>query len=129
MPDFTLNKDVYFLYEKLSRLNDQRTKLMFSIVHGRPMIHGMLHEVFRKCGKKNCRCSKGQLHGPYPALSVSQSGKKKMMMIKKDDAPTAIIKSKRYRHYQQTLAKIRKINKEIDSLLEGLKAATTSPYP
>jgi hypothetical protein len=129
MSDSTLKEDINYLHEKLVHLNEQRTKLMFSIVHGKPMIHGMPHEVFRKCGKKNCKCFKGRLHGPYPALSVSQRGIKKIIMIKKDDAPTAIIKSKRYRHYQQTLAKIRKINKEIDSLLEGLKASTIIPYP
>ncbi|MEN8263305.1 MAG: DUF6788 family protein [Nitrospirota bacterium] len=129
MSGATFNKNIHYLHEKLVHLNEKRTRLMFSIIHGKPMIHGMPHEVFRKCGKKNCRCYEGRLHGPYPALYVSQRGTKKIIMIKKDDAPTAIIKSKRYRHYQQTLAKIRKINKEIDSLLEGLKASTIIPYP
>ena len=129
MANHTSKNDIHSLRKKLTTLNEQRTRLMFSIVHGKPMIHGMLHEVFRKCGKKNCKCSKGQLHGPYPALSVNQGGKKKIVMVKKDDAPTAIIKSKRYRHYRQTLVKIRKINKEIDSLLEGLKTSTIIPYP
>ena len=120
---------LHSLYIKLDTLNKQRTKLMMSIVHGKPMIYGMPHEVFRKCGKKNCKCFRGQPHGPYPALSVNLKGKKKIIMIKKNDAPSAIIKSKRYKHYRQTLAAIRKINREIDSLLENLKNATTVPYP
>jgi len=117
------------LRRKLTALNEQRTMLIFGIIHGKPMIHGMLHEVFRKCGKKNCICSQGPPHGPYPALSVNRLGKQKIILIKKADAARVIKKSKRYRYYRQTLANIRKINREIDSLLEDIKILTTGNYP
>ena len=30
----------------------------------------------RRCGKENCRCADGQLHGPYTYLSVSRPGRR-----------------------------------------------------
>ncbi len=125
-----INKDnIQSLRKQLDHLNHQRTSLIFSIAHGKPMIHGMLHEVFRKCGKQNCKCTEGDLHGPYPALSVNKKGKQRIVMVKKADTPTTVRKAKRYRYYQQTLVRIRRINKEIDSLLEKMKTETVSNYP
>jgi len=121
--------DIQEMQKKLSALNDERTRLTFSIVHGKPMVHGMPHEVYRRCGKANCKCAGGQLHGPYPALSVNKDGGQKIVMVKKNDAAIVIKQSRRYRYFQETLAKIRKINREIDKVLEQIKVAATSSYP
>lgn len=109
---------------ELTTLNEQRTKYIFQLVHGKPMVHGHAHEVFRKCGKKNCKCADGQLHGPYHALSVNKGGRQRVVMVKKDGAKDVLKKSKRFRHYRQTVANIRKINKEIDVLLDKIKDMT-----
>jgi hypothetical protein len=37
--------------------------------------------------------------------------------------------AKRYRYFQETLSKIRKINREIDILLGKVKTETTNEYP
>src|SRR5689334_7708955 len=29
------------------------------------MLGGSLHEQWVRCGKKNCRCARGEQHGPY----------------------------------------------------------------
>ena len=113
---------------KLSALNMERTKCIFSLLQDKPMVHGLPHDVFRKCGKPNCKCVRGSLHGPYPAISVNKDGKQKMVMIKKADF-AVLKKSKRYKYYQRTLARIRKINREIDELLEIIKEETLDIYP
>jgi len=46
-----------YLIEKLSILNIKRTNYIYSLLHGKEMIHGMPHEVLRKCGKKTCKCN------------------------------------------------------------------------
>jgi len=121
--------DISVVRQKLSILNKRRTKYIFSLVHGRAMVHGLPHEVFRRCGKSNCRCATGQRHGPYPALSVNKDGRQRIVMVKRDDAVVILEQARRYRHYQETLATIRRINKEIDELLEKIKSATTGSYP
>ena len=117
------------LLKKLSLLNDERARYTFSLVQEKPMVHGLPHEVYRKCGKTNCKCARGELHGPYNALSVNKDGRHKIVMVKQADAGTVMKKSRRYKYFQRTLARIRKINKEIDEILEEIKAAATDIYP
>jgi hypothetical protein len=117
------------LLKRLSLLNDQRTRYIFSLVQEGSMVHGLPHEVYRKCGKSNCKCTGGELHGPYNALSINKEGKQKIVMVRQSDAKDILKKSKRYKFFQQTLARIRKINKEIDETLEQIKKTATESYP
>ena len=117
------------LLKKLSLLNDQRSRYIFSLVQKKEMVHGLPHEVYRKCGKPNCKCARGELHGPYNALSVNKDGGHKIVMVKQADAGPVMKKARRYKYFQQTLARIRKIDKEIGRILEQIKAAATGSYP
>ena len=117
------------LLKKISLLNDQRTRYIFSLVQEKPMVHGLPHEVYRKCGKPNCKCARGELHGPYNALSVNKEGGHRIVMVKQADSGSIMKQSRRYKYFQQTLARIRKINKEIDETLEQIKGAATGSYP
>lgn len=114
--------------KQLSHLNEERTRHIFSLVHGKPLIHGFPHIVYKKCGNRRCRCHKGNLHGPYPALSINKNGKQKIVMLKKNDHVRIQKKAKRYRYFQKTLARIRKINREIDHLLNTIKTETAEDY-
>lgn len=120
--------DIDLIIRTISELNEQRTELIFSLVHGKRMVRGLSHEVFRRCGKQNCKCSEGKLHGPYPALSVNTHGQKKVVMIRKSDAPVVLKEAKRYHYFQKTLARIRTTNREIDMLLALLKEKTVRDY-
>lgn len=121
--------DISKIRQKLSILNKQRSKHIFSLVHGNTLVHGLPHNVFRKCGKSNCKCATGERHGPYPALSVNKEGRQRIVMIRKADAESILEEAGRYKSFQETLAKIRKINKEIDVLLERIKLSTIRSYP
>lgn len=121
--------DISAIRQRLYQLNRQRTKCIFKLLHGKPMVHGLPHKVFRRCGKNNCKCAKGELHGPYHALSVNKDGKQRIVMIKKADVIAIWEEANRYRGYQEALANIRRINKEINELLEEVKSATTRSYP
>ena len=102
---------------------------MFSLAQGKPMIHGLPYEVFRRCGKANCKCVSAEKHGPYQALAVNRNGKQRTVMVKKKDQLVVGQKAERYRHFQQTRARIRSINREIDKLLEQVKAESIESYP
>jgi len=123
------NKEIKSIIKELSNFDRQRTRCIFSLVHGKPLVHGLPHNVFRRCGKVNCKCNRGMLHGPYLALSVNKGGKKKIVMVNKSNKLNVLKEAKRYRYYQKKLVEIRKINKEIDGLLERLKLLTLKDYP
>lgn len=120
--------NIKYYQKKLNRLNDLRTKHIFMLTHGKPMVHGMPLEVYRKCGKPNCRCSEGHPHGPYDALSINRAGRQKIVIVKQIKRKEVMKEARRYKHFQQTLATIRKINKEIDLTLEELKSDLTKDY-
>lgn len=123
------SKEIKSIIRALSNFDQQRTRYIFSLVHGKPLVHGLPHDVFRRCGKANCKCNRGMLHGPYLALSVNKGGKKKIVMVNKSDKLNILKDAKRYRYYQKKLVEIRKINREIDGLLEKLKLLTIRDYP
>ena len=123
------NIDIKTIGQTLSDLNQLRTKHIFSLLHGKTMIHGLPHLIYRKCGKKNCKCATGNRHGPYAALSINKNGKQRIAIIRKSDTHPIMKEAKRYRYFQETLSKIRKVNREIDILLKKVKTETTNEYP
>lgn len=51
-------------------LRARRTRLVRSVPDLTGFMAGSLAEQHRKCGKEGCRCTRGELHGPYVYLSV-----------------------------------------------------------
>jgi hypothetical protein len=50
-------------------------------------LSGYVCVQYRKCGKPNCRCARGEKHGPYYYLSWREGGKQCWNYIKKQDLP------------------------------------------
>jgi len=45
------------------------------------MLQGSLVALYRKCGKKGCRCERGERHGPAYCLSYKEGGVTQMVYI------------------------------------------------
>lgn len=107
--------------QNIKHLEKSRDGYISKLLKPMPMIVGSLYEVYKTCNKPNCCCTKGRKHGPFWALSISVAAKRSVKMVKKDDLTAVRQKALAYQKYQQTLAESRKINKEIDALLEQIK--------
>ena len=46
---------------------------------------GSLHAEFVRCGKANCRCAQGALHGPYWRRHWMQDGRKRSAYVRLRD--------------------------------------------
>jgi len=46
---------------------------------------GGLHAQFVRCGKRNCRCYRGELHGPYHYLFWREAGRLRKVYVKRGD--------------------------------------------
>ena len=121
--------------EKLSRIRQEIYQLsktreihVRKLLRPKPMIIGSLYEVYKTCSKPNCCCKKGQKHGPFFALSISIEAKRTVKMVKKKDLMVVKEKAMAYQAFQQGLAKIRKINRQIDMLLEQIKQQFLEQY-
>jgi hypothetical protein len=62
-------------------LRERRSRLMARVQDVESYLAGSLVEQSRRCGKKQCRCSSGELHGPYLYLSVGRvSGRRRRLV-------------------------------------------------
>src|ERR1700692_784562 len=60
---------------KTSRaLRARRRRLAGSLPDVEGLIGGSVIEQSRKCGKEGCRCTRGELHGPYSYVVLPRAG-------------------------------------------------------
>jgi hypothetical protein len=50
-------------------------------------IPGGLMTKWVRCGRANCRCAKGQLHGPYYYHRYQANGERRKKYVRKSDLP------------------------------------------
>ncbi len=65
----------------MKRFERERVKLLREIQGCSEMLQGSLVALYRKCGKKGCRCERGQKHGPAYCLSYREGGVTQMVYI------------------------------------------------
>lgn len=116
------------LRQKIYQLRKRRGAYIEKLLHPRPMIIGSLYEVYKTCSKPNCCCKKGKKHGPFFALSISVEAKRRVKIVRKNDLMVVREKALAYQSFQKGLAKIRKIDKEIVTLLEQIKKELLEEY-
>jgi hypothetical protein len=54
-----------------AELRSRRDRLAAGLPGAGKFLAGSLVEQRRRCGKEGCRCTRGELHGPYAYLSVA----------------------------------------------------------
>ena len=54
-----------------AELRQRRDQLVTGLPRAAAFLAGVLVEQRRRCGKEGCRCTRGELHGPYAYLSVA----------------------------------------------------------
>lgn len=114
--------------QKIYQLRKTRASYIGKLLNPEPMIIGSLYEVYKTCSKPNCCCKKGKRHGPFSALSISVDAKRSVKIVRKDDLMVVKKKALAYQAFQQGLARIRKINKEIDIMTEEIKREFLEEY-
>jgi hypothetical protein len=62
-------------------LEAKKARLMREIQNCSEMLQGSLVVLYRKCGKKGCRCERGEKHGPAYYLSYKEGGVTQMVYI------------------------------------------------
>ena len=109
------------LRQEIVDLREEREKLENSLFRPRKMIRASLVFLSNYCGKKDCRCKKGFPHGPYPYLSEKKKRKTRMTYVKKKNLYEIKAEAEEYTRFQHKLARLRKTNEKIRSLLEEIR--------
>ena len=117
-----VSADISRLRQKISLLRTRRTNLENKALRSRAMVKGSLLELMRKCGKPGCKCQRGELHGPNFYLSLPRPGKRsRILPVPPNKVTTLKPLNGHYHDYQQSLTQIRRLDKEIESLLVSLR--------
>jgi hypothetical protein len=68
------------------------------------MVAGSLLEQFVTCGKPNCRCSRGQKHGPLHYLYWKEQGRSRSMYVPREKVRELRRQIQNHRRFQKQLA-------------------------
>ena len=117
----SLRKNIY-------SLERQRKIIIDYLLNAHDMVDGSIYAVYKKCGNKSCRCTKGQLHGPFKYLSKKVGGVTKLTFIRRADEANVEIKATDYRKYITHMARLSKIDKKIYEMVVMIKKIKTSVY-
>lgn len=96
------------------QLRTRRRRLAAGLPDVEALLRGSLVDQHRRCGKEGCRCTQGQLHGPYTYLATSRvRGRSRLLYV-----PAALVELVRRRvdqtaQVEAVLAEIAAINAEL----------------
>ncbi len=85
-------------------------------------LRGHLERRMVRCGKANCKCAKGELHGPYYLRRWRNGRKKRSNYVKKRDVFVTFEACLEYkRNRQETRKLIREINESGNAMWKAMR--------
>ena len=116
--------DISKVRKKIKDLSLDRFKIemnMLRVLSRKKMLYGSVVKKYKACGKAGCKCTRGELHGPFYYLSFKKDKKTKMIFIRRYLWDKAIKLNNNYKQWRKSRADISKINKKILALLDVLE--------
>ncbi len=119
--------DISKVRKKIRDLSLERYKLegkMLSVLSRKKMLYGSVVKKYKACGKAGCKCTRGELHGPFYYLTFKVDKKTKMIFIRRYLWERAIKLNNNYKNWRKSCANISKINKKILTLFDEIEKAS-----
>ena len=111
------------LRSQLTQLQQQLPQLLEDCFGREPLLPGSLYVLRRKCGKPNCRCTRGELH-ESTVLSYRGQGRRPQNIT---PAPEQLDRLRAmtddYRRVRQARAKLVRWQRQLLDLVDALEAA------
>jgi len=120
--------DISKVRKKIRELSLDRFKIemnMLRVLSRKKMLSGSVVKKYKACGKAGCKCTRGELHGPFYYLTFKVDKKTKMIFIRRYLWESAIKLNTNYRKWRKSRADISKINRKILTLFDEIEKAAT----
>lgn len=120
--------DISKVRKKIRDLSLDRFKIemnMLRVLSRKKMLSGSVVKKYKACGKAGCKCTRGELHGPFYYLTFKKDKKTKMIFIRRYLWERAIKLNANYKKWRKSRANISKINKKILILFDEIEKANT----
>jgi len=116
-------ENISILRKKVYDLNKRRLDAINRVINTKPYIAAQVYERYKKCGSPNCKCAKGELHGPYLWLYQKKKGQKVVSTtVVKGKAAEAKEMARRYEELSRLRQQIRETDQKINELLNEYEA-------
>jgi len=99
--------------DKVARLKKERQSIIDQLPRLERVLRTTISKYYLTCGYKQCRCHRGEKHGPFVYLSVTEKGKTKMYFTPKEIVKHVKEGVKNYHKLWQDIYKLCEINREI----------------
>jgi len=109
--------DISTLRKQVSEINTRRTNAINRVLNTKPYIAAQVYQRYRKCGKPNCKCAKGELHGPFLWIYQKKKGQKVISTTVANDKGA---KAKEMAARYVELLRLRQQIRESDQKMNGL---------
>lgn len=97
----------------VSDLRARRSALARQLPDVEGLVRGSLQRQFRRCGRAGCRCTRGELHGPYVYLAVRTKERRGLVYVSTEVAPEVERMVNVTGRIEETMAEISAINIEL----------------
>lgn len=122
--------------ERVSRLRqeavgllDECQRLLGELLRPGLMIPGSFYQMYKKCGRKTCRCTEGDLHGPYPVISIAHKGRRSCRSVPRDRQAEVRARAERYHAFQRRRAMLREMFGRIERIVQDTRDAHLVEFP
>jgi hypothetical protein len=117
-----MNQQLSSLRSRLLEAQEQLPKLLEDCLGRDPLIPGSLYTLRRKCGKPNCKCSRGELH-ESTVLSYRGDGRPRNVSPPPEQRESLQSMTQAYRRCRQARAQLVRWQRQLITLVDAIEAA------
>jgi hypothetical protein len=117
-----MNQQLSSLRSQLLKHREQLPQLLEDCLGRELLLPGSLYILRRKCGKPNCRCSRGELH-ESTVLSYRGQGRPRNISPSAEQLESLRSMTHAYRRCRQARAQLVRWQRQLLSLVDALEAA------
>lgn len=112
--------------QEVSALKNKREGLEQKLLGFRQkMARGTLIKMFTSCKTKNCKCQKGERHGPFLYVNAVVKGKSIHKYVGKQTDQKLVNSIKKYKEFKSSITALNKVNKEMSALWQTYRNLLT----
>jgi hypothetical protein len=104
--------------ELSKKLLKERAQLLAELGSLSRLLHGSWVERYSVCSRADCKCRRGERHGPRRYLVVNEDGRQRQKYVQNSQVDVALKGLSQYRRLQEIVGRITQINlalmKEVD---------------
>jgi hypothetical protein len=110
--------DLSAMRKKVHDINKRRSAAIGRVLDTKPYIAAQVYQRYRKCGKSNCKCANGELHGPFLWIYQKKKGQKVVSTtVAEGKGAQAKERAKRYEELLRLRQQIRDFDKSLNDML------------